>query len=162
MAELPFSVTVTVADTGADSTAIAVGKYVPSGAAMPTSVLCPADLKGTSRLKFQVSHDNSTWHDLYSNGAVLPLALTISVVLGVPNSIQQMSLGWDYLRLVTLDTSNADKTPTADISFEVFFASQEYSPNHIDDVDSAGMSLLDILADVYNASKHSLNTTAVP
>lgn len=107
-----FWTTFTIPVTGAASPGYNAGGHLPYSV-VPTSVLFPASLLGTTRIKFQVSRDNSTFYDVLSDTSVIYLTGTISSVVPVPDVIRQNLVGWDYIRIVSMDAANANKTPSS-------------------------------------------------
>lgn len=139
MSTTPFFRTLTVADTGSVSTAYQLGKDAANKAVMPTSILCPANLRGVDRVKVQVSQDDVTYYDIHFGTAVVPLALTVDVVLPVPAAVQQATVGWAFMRLVTLDATNVAETPTAGIAFVVRFAEGGDAVNQVPENEAVGV-----------------------
>ncbi len=131
MSELPFfqSIEVDISENASDgaSDSVNVGGYL-AGPVVPVSVLCPANLRGVDRVRVQVSQDNTTFYDIFVDGAIVPLALTINTVLMVPSAIQAAVMGYAYMRLLTTDASDVAEEPSADISFVVRFALGETVP----------------------------------
>lgn len=124
MSTLPNFRTFTAAATGTGvSTSYALG--LNTDPMVPVSVLFPASLQGTTRLKFQVSRDDSTYVDLYSSTALLYMIATAGVLVAIPDIVQQLCLGWDYIRVAALDGSNVLKVPAADYTVTLRFCPLE-------------------------------------
>lgn len=118
------------------SAAAGVGGYSDE-AFVPVGILCPADLQAAARVKVQTAYVrtpralvDTDFKDIYVDGAIVPLVLTLSVLLVVPEALASACLGASHIRLVTLNESNVAIDPVADITFTVIFTPAELMPGH--------------------------------
>lgn len=93
-------------------------------AIVPTSILAPANLQSITRVKIQVAHVDvdASYKDIFIEGAVSPIVLTISTVFNIREALQNACLGFEFIRLVTTNSSNVATDPASDITFSVQFA----------------------------------------
>lgn len=104
MSDVTFKL-MTVPVSASASNSFALGD--PQSVKVPSAILFPASLRGTTRIKFQVSHDDTTYYDLYQGTSLIYIVSTVSVLVAVPDIIQQLTYGWEYVRIVTMNSSNA-------------------------------------------------------
>jgi hypothetical protein len=132
MPELPFfhDILVDISDNLSNGASDAYRQRRHTGGpVVPVSILCPASLQGVDRVKIQVADTandaalvDGDFKDIFVDGAIVPLALTASTVLMIPEAIQTAVLGFQYMRLKCLDAANAAEEPLADITFRVQFS----------------------------------------
>lgn len=132
--ETSFIRPLAIASGASVSASYQIGHQSANGSPMvPLAVILPASLAGATRLKFQVSKDDSTWYDILFGTGVLYLTETVSSVVLVPARIQQGCWGFSFIRLVTMDGSNVAFAVTAATSIDVVFGNVEKSNPNVDD-----------------------------
>lgn len=119
MAEGPFRHTFVIPSGASVSDALNVGLHVDPS--VPASVVFPSNLNSMVRLTFEVSLDNLTWYPQLFNTHLMYITGTTSSMDMVSDPVQQACIGWEYIRLKSLDGSSAAQNVSADTSVIVTF-----------------------------------------
>lgn len=151
----------TVLSAASKSNSFALGKFSAADALVPVGVLFPSSLRGTHRLKFQVSHDDSTYFDTLQGTAQLYLTETLSKYVLVPDLIQQALLGWEFIRVATMDASNVDEVTNADFIVEIHLAAINLDNAQVADPNNSGAASSVVTGDVAAGATDSGNPVKV-
>lgn len=94
---------------------------------VPFAVMCPSNLQSTTHVKFQVAYNaglvDADYHDVYVNGAIATMAMTVDAIIGVPEAVATMCAGAAQVRAVTCTSAGVGADPSADITLRVLFGS---------------------------------------
>lgn len=154
MGETSFIRSLAIANGASVSASYQIGANSAGGSPMvPLAVILPSSLAGASRLKFQVSKDDSTWYDILFGTSVLYITETVSSVVLVSSRIQHGCWGFSFIRLVTMNTSNAAFAVTAATSIEVMFGAADISSPNIDDPNASPSTPVPTVDSTHTASK---------